>query len=123
MPGPMSAVTSQGTHHLLKQGARLVTSVDDILEELRLRAQPVPESALAAEVAAPQHPLGDAEQRVLACVGEGTPQYIDAIASQAGMALPDVSSALLQLELKRVVQQLPGKQFIKTSLKAQGCRL
>ena len=36
VPGPMTSATSQGTHHLLKQGARLVTSVDDIMDELRL---------------------------------------------------------------------------------------
>ena len=36
VPGPMTSVTSEGTHRLLKQGARLVTSVEDILEELRL---------------------------------------------------------------------------------------
>ena len=49
VPGPMMAVTSQGTHHLLKQGARLVTSVEDILDELRL----VPLSPIGAHVADP----------------------------------------------------------------------
>ncbi|MBI4342113.1 MAG: DNA-protecting protein DprA [Candidatus Omnitrophica bacterium] len=42
VPGPMTAVTSHGTHQLLKQGARLVTSVEDILEELRLQPETVP---------------------------------------------------------------------------------
>ena len=37
VPGPVDSVTSQGTHGLLKQGARLVTSVEDIMDELRLR--------------------------------------------------------------------------------------
>ncbi|MBI2104334.1 MAG: DNA-protecting protein DprA [Candidatus Omnitrophica bacterium] len=36
VPGPMTSVTSEGTHRLLKQGARLVTSVEDVLDELRL---------------------------------------------------------------------------------------
>ena len=40
VPGPVTAVTSAGTHQLLKQGSRLVTSVEDILEELRLTARP-----------------------------------------------------------------------------------
>ncbi len=41
VPGPMTSVTSEGTHRLLKQGARLVTSVEDVLDELRLRPQAV----------------------------------------------------------------------------------
>ncbi len=45
VPGPVDSVTSQGTHGLLKQGARLVTSVEDIMDELRLREMPVHEAA------------------------------------------------------------------------------
>jgi DNA processing protein len=112
VPGPMTAVTSQGTHQLLKQGARLVTSVEDILEELRL----APTSPAAAQPAAqeqPPAPLPEPERCILACVSAREPQHIDAIASHSGLGMPIVSSVLLQLELKRLIQQLPGKQFVR----------
>ena len=111
VPGPMTSATSQGTHELLKQGARLVTSVDDILEELRLTppsaSQAVPEDDPATVVA-----LREREQRVVACLNRREPRDIETIASESGLAMPELSSLLLQLELKQLVQQLPGKRFI-----------
>ena len=112
VPGPMAAVTSQGTHHLLKQGARLVTSVEDILEELRLvplaaggGGGPIGSTAVSTE-------LAEAEARVLACV-KADPHTIDAVALKSGLGMPEVSSLLLQLEVKHLVRQLPGKRFVK----------
>jgi DNA processing protein len=144
VPGPMTAVTSQGTHQLLKQGARLVTSVEDILEELRLiplsagppaaggvamqpladpsadeaQAEPL-DSALLRSGRIPSAVEGEStrlpppERRVFACVDAHEPRYIDAIVDDSGLSLPEVSSALLHLELKQVIRQLPGKQFIR----------
>ena len=102
VPGPMTSATSHGTHRLLKQGARLVTSVDDIIEELGL------EPPVARPAA-----LEESEASVFACVTGAQPRYLDAIASETGLAVAEVSSALLQLELKQLVRQLPGKQFIR----------
>ena len=122
VPGPMTAVTSQGTHHLLKQGARLVTSVEDIVEELglaALRQRSVAGqaglSATPALRATPDAPVAvsDRAQRVLACLRKDDPVHIDAIAAASGCAMPDVSSILLELELCEVIRQLPGKQFVR----------
>jgi len=123
LPGPVTAVTSQGTHHLLKQGARLVTSVEDVLEELRLSPMPAaaPAQRMGPPVPGADRPAGDAEaasapaseRSVLACVREGEPRDIDAIVAESGLPIPEVSSLLLQLELKRLVQQLPGKRFVR----------
>jgi DNA processing protein len=132
VPGPMTAVTSQGTHQLVKQGARLVTSVEDILEELRLSVRPVGETAtrtwgspdpldkpgvrvegLGSDPWRCRAPLEEGERRVFECVQAHAPRDIDAIADQSGLSLPEVSSALLRLELKQVIRQLPGKQFVR----------
>lgn len=116
IPGPMTAVTSQGTHQLLKQGARLVTSIEDILEELRLTPQLIqkkPKTSVEGETAAEAIPLPESERRVLACLREDDPRYIDVIAAQSALELPAVSTVLLHLELKRLIHQLPGKQFVR----------
>ncbi len=120
VPGPITAVSSQGTHHLLKQGARLVTSVEDILDELRLVPQPVRASFPDDSGTAPTAALPEAEQRVFACVSERDPLDIDMIAGQSGLAVAEVSSLLLQLEVKQLIRQLPGKQFIRKVKGAQG---
>ncbi|MBI4004296.1 MAG: DNA-protecting protein DprA [Candidatus Omnitrophica bacterium] len=112
VPGPITTPTSQGTHQLLKDGARLVTSVEDILEELRLAPQPVPQTATS--VSAPQRrSLAEEEERVFACVRQHEPRYIDAIAQDSGMEMSAVSSLLVQLELRQIIRQLPGKRFIR----------
>ena len=114
VPGPITTPTSQGTHHLLKDGAKLVTSVEDILEELRLAPQPVAVAASSASAKTTQ-PLPEAEQRVLACVSGDEPRYIDLIAEESGLEMSAVSSLLSQLELRHAVRQLPGKRFVRTS--------
>ncbi len=139
VPGPMRAVTSQGTHQLLKQGARLVTSVDDIVQELRLdmlpsaaagrTPYPADEGVRLPSIDAAQdgvpsgvEGLPEAERKVLACLREQEPRDIDAIAADSGLELPDVSSLLLQMELKHLVRQLPGKQFVRHPLEPAACR-
>jgi DNA processing protein len=103
VPGPVTAVTSQGTHSLLKQGARLVTSVDDILDELRLVPVRVPLG----------EPSVGLDARLLGLL-EGGPLTIDLLAVESGAAMRVIASALVGLELKGVVRQLPGKRFMRT---------
>jgi len=113
VPGPITTPTSQGTHHLLKEGAKLVTSVEDILEELRVTPQPVRPAAARASAHEPAD-LVPEEQRVFACLSRDEPCYIDTIAEDSGMDAAEVSSALLHLELRHLVWQLPGKRFIRS---------
>lgn len=111
VPGPITAVTAQGTNRLLKQGAALVTSADDILQELDL----VPALSLArpARASLVEAAMDGTQRRVLDCVEERDPRHIEAIAAVSGLPLPAVFSALLQLELSRKVRQLPGSRFVR----------
>jgi DNA processing protein len=137
VPGPVTSATSEGTHALLKEGARLVTGVEDILEELGLPCKPlsVQGSGFGVQGNCPQptapnpEPTGmlehatslpERERRVLACLADDRPSLLDAIAAQSGLEVAAVSSLLVQLELKRLIQQLPGKQFVRKVKSAQG---
>jgi len=113
VPGPVTTPTSHGAHELLKQGARLVTSAEDILEELQLRPMPAAEPAMGATSTAHPDALSDRARRVLAALNATQPRYIDEVAVDSGLASGETSSLLLELELKRLVRQLPGKHFVK----------
>lgn len=98
VPGSIYSLNSQGTNRLISQGAKLVTGVDDILEELNLPAlntqkhfgHILPENSPEARIAG-----------VLA----REPQHIDSIVRTTGLATALVSSALTVMELKGMVKQ------------------
>ncbi|MBI3328249.1 MAG: DNA-protecting protein DprA [Nitrospinae bacterium] len=114
VPGNVTAPTSRGTNRLIKMGAKLVESVEDILEEL-------PHYALGPKQAtAPrQQALGfqadstPDEARILALLDPVEERHIDWIIERSHLPTGSVSSLLLQLELEGRVTQLPGKVFLK----------
>jgi DNA processing protein len=115
VPGPIDAPTSRGTHGLLKLGAKLTETVDDILEELlpQLERPVMTTSFRATSAAGARRPLMDLspeEQRVYAVVSED-PQSIDELTEQAALASSTVACALLGLELKDAVRQTPGQRY------------
>lgn len=109
IPGPISSPYSAGTNHLIKQGAKLVTSVEDILEEF-------PGYGASATAAAPVQPslsLHDAvEERVLNSMGYER-CHRDELLRLSGLQPGDLSLALLKLELEGIVQSLPGNYYVK----------
>ncbi len=105
VPGPIGSVTSQGTHGLLKQGARLVAHVDDILEELGLKCEEPSTSSAQSSITGSEH------QVLLSVTKE--PSSIDVIAAKSTFSAAAVCASLLQLELKGCIKQLPGKRFVR----------
>jgi len=116
VPGKVDSVTSQGTHQLLKQGARLVTSVEDILEELRLEPVPVntPDRDAVSTTgrAAATGNLTDPERALLEALKPDESSDVDSLAVKTGLPVSICAATLLGLELKRLVKQLPGKRFV-----------
>ncbi len=116
VPGPVDSPTSQGVHNLIKQGAKLVTCVEDILEDLHpqlsadLEQCPDIRSSLKEDTA-PQG-LTPEEQCVYNYI-QDQPVPIDRLLDQCGSSVPSVSAVLLRLELKHLVRQLPGKFFVR----------
>jgi DNA processing protein len=121
VPGPIDRPTSEGCHRLIQQGATLVCSAQDIIDELGLeinqlaldftseRCDPSDERNA---VPRRQPDLSDGEKLVLAALEPGD-STIDALAEATGLPAGKVSATLLQLELKSLVKQLPGKYFTK----------
>ena len=110
VPGHINAPSALGSNRLIQQGAKLVMDAGDILDDLQIL---LPETKPSPEAAARTLPaLSDEELRVYDAI-ESTETAIDDISRKCLLPSATVSSALLRLELKRLVKQLPGKYFVK----------
>ena len=114
VPGTVDAPTSRGTNELLRDGARLVTSGEDIVEALGLAAQAQP-----APPARPRHAHTDwpasmtpDETAVLTQLSD-QPQTADALAVACGWPAQRLLAVLTGLELKHAAQRLSGQQFVR----------
>ena len=110
VPGHINAPSAMGSNRLIQQGAKLVMSASDILEDLQIL---LPETKPSPEAAARPLPvLSEDERRVYEAI-DSSETAIDHIAATCDLPSAIVSSTLLRLELKRLVKQLPGKYFVK----------
>jgi DNA processing protein len=107
VPGNIDSPKSIGTNELLKQGAKLVMSAQDILDELYPNFDHLHETR---QLSIDDADLNDDEKKLLNLLSH-EPQHIDALAQNAGRSTSQVLSLLLSLELKNLVKQLPGKYF------------
>jgi len=109
VPGPINRPTSSGSNRLIQQGAKLVMSAGDILDDMQIL---FPETPRPASVATRPDSLDEDEKTVYAAIDDSeTP--IDEIITKSGLPTAKVSSTLLTLEMKRLVKQLPGQHFVK----------
>jgi len=105
VPGSILGEKRRAPHQLLKQGAKPVECVEDILEELHLplsrpgRGEPVQ--------------VDPKEARVLSCLTY-EPKHIDEIVEECGLGSHLVAGVLLGLEVRGIVCQLPGKRFARS---------
>ncbi len=121
VPGKISSITSAGTNELIKDGARLVQSVDDILDELSLseiepavgeKKDEIEERIAKKTKAYIYNSLTDDERKIYKALSE-EPTYIDEVLDKSGLSPTKASKAILNLELKSLIQELPGKQFMR----------
>jgi len=126
VPGPLDAPLSRGPHGLIKQGAKLVETVEDIVEELlpqldesacgageqrsRLTKARAPAGAQENAEALNLSDLSAEEKCVMTLITR-EPVTIDALTARTGLPPAVVAGALLELELKEVVRQMPGQRY------------
>jgi DNA processing protein len=104
VPGSMLSPTSRGTNRLIQHGAKLVTSAQDILEELNLTM--IPRQMEMREVV----PADDTESLLLQCLSH-EPTHIDDVCHSSRLPIATVSSALAVMELKGLVRQQGGMNY------------
>lgn len=110
VPGEVGSSRSRGAHRLIRQGAKLVESVDDIIEEIAPQLLDRTGSATQrAPRVLPQN-ASDATRTIFALLQENTLQ-VDQVIERTGMSAAQVLETLLDLELQGLLRQLPGKIY------------
>ncbi len=113
VPGNVTAETSRGTNRLIKQGAKLVVAVEDILEEIlpgvemKKTVEPI---VLPKTV---ESNLSDPERKIMSVLS-GEPMHVDMIAQNTGFTTIELPQHLLNLELLGHITQLSGKRYVKS---------
>ena len=112
VPGEVLYGRSTGCHRLIQDGAKLVEGIDDVLEELepQLRVQLDQTANLSDQVPTDLK----ADEQALVTYLADTTKHVDELAQQSGLPTGEILGTLLQLELAGVVDQLPGKRFVRS---------
>lgn len=114
VPGRIDSPRSKGCHDLIKKGAKLCEGAEDILSEFEYLFPSSNKPPSPGETGVlPALELSESEQKVLDALKTDDEASIDEIIRNSGLPSSAVSVALLSLEMKRVVKQLPGKLFIR----------
>lgn len=113
LPGKVDSQNSFGTNELIKQGAKLVTCADDIMEEFSVpRASGVDKGIRKEDDISGKQGLS-CDESVLYDLMSNEPLPLDEIIEKSGISIPEISAILLKLELNKLIKQLPGKQFTR----------
>jgi DNA processing protein len=120
VPGNATQLTSFGPNQLIKQGAKLVTSWEDVIEELPtpIRAELIPVETANSEqrTLLVEQALEPNERVLYDLLSFDEARHIDDLMEKSALTSSEVLASLFDLELKGVVRQLPGKQFLKVLL-------
>jgi len=120
VPGNVTQPVSFAPNQLIKQGAKLVTNAEDVIEEL-----PTPVRAALVQAEQPEAEqrnllaaasLSGSEKKLYELLNADEPKPIDDIVERSGLNSSEVLATLFNLEMKGIIRQLPGKQFSKVLL-------
>jgi DNA processing protein len=120
VPGNVTQTVSFAPNQLIKQGAKLVTNAEDVIEEL-----PTPVRAALVQPERPESEqrnllagsgLSAMEKKIYELLSVDVSRHIDDIVERSGLNSSEVLATLFQMEMKGIVRQLPGKQFSRALL-------
>lgn len=111
VPGSIVSPLSKGPNRLIKNGARLVEGVEDILEEIGVGSL-----FKAGEGKAPPFPRLTAEEETVYRLLSLEPVHLDELIDRSRMSAQEVLAGLMFLEIKGLARQLPGKFYVKKGL-------
>ena len=107
IPGPITSALSAGTHKLIKDGAKITTGAEDILEEFGQLCLFKEEKVQDNDVS-----LGNNEKKVLECIGI-EPIAIEEVARMTKLPIDEVMAVLSWLEINGMIQQIVGRKYIR----------
>ena len=107
VPGNIDSPVSHGCHDLIKNGARLVEVVEDVVEGLGIMLEAVP-----AERPRPNVQVSGDEQAVLEALSF-QPRHVDEVIAAAQLPTARINSALMLLEMKGLVRRFPGNTYVR----------
>jgi DNA processing protein len=113
VPGPIDSPRSKGCHDLIKKGAKLCEGAEDIVTEFEYLF-PTSNKPPAGGAHLPGLTLSEYEKLVYEALG-AEELFTDDVIEKTGLPASAVSVALLTLEMKKLVKQMPGKVFVRTN--------
>jgi DNA processing protein len=120
VPGNVTVDVSFAPNQMIKQGAKLVTSWEDVIEELptEIRAElfPVETTTSAERASLFEAALSPVEKTIFSLLDTDETIHIDELVEKAELNSSEVLAALCEMEMKGIVRQMPGKQFLKILL-------
>jgi DNA processing protein len=114
VPGPIDSRLSHGCHALIKDGAKLVESIDDVLAELGPLAENVAREDGTIVTQPAELLLNEIEQQVLQAI-DGQPISLDAVAAACQLPIHRVLSTVSVLEMRRLVRRVSGTQVVRAT--------
>ena len=120
VPGNVTVDVSFAPNQMIKQGAKLVTSWEDVIEELptEIRAElfPIEATTQAERTSLVENALSPAQKKIFALLGTDESIHVDELVEKTELNSSEVLAALCEMEMKGTVRQMPGKQFLKILL-------
>ena len=120
IPGNVTVDVSFAPNQMIKQGAKLVTSWEDVVEELptEIRAElfPIEATSKAERASLFENALSAVEKKIFALLDTDESIHVDELVEKTELNSSEVLASLCEMEMKGMVRQMPGKQFLKILL-------